>query len=234
MKRLIAISIFCLIAFAAASAQDTPAAQAPASTDAGVNADKLLYTIGYLAGENVKQQLILERGEEDSKAISQGMRDALLDRNSQTDLEVYKPLIVKRFQEDAKKKITIRRTEEAKEMEKVKKEKGAKTRSKGIIMKTVKEGKGKSPKAASMVKVNYEGSLLDGTVFDSSYKRNMPAQFALNAVIPCWTEALQQMKVGEKAKLFCPPDTAYGDSQAGMIPPGSTLVFDVELLEVND
>ena len=82
--------------------------------------------------------------------------------------------------------------------------------------------------------MHYEGALLDGKVFDSSIKRGQPAQFALNQVISCWTLGLQEMKVGSKAKLFCPPATAYGDNQAGPIPAGSLLVFDVELLGIED
>ena len=81
--------------------------------------------------------------------------------------------------------------------------------------------------------MHYEGKLTDGTVFDSSYQRNEPAEFQLNQVIPCWTEGVQRMKVGEKARLVCPPELAYGDRGAGPdIGPGATLVFDVELLAI--
>ena len=83
------------------------------------------------------------------------------------------------------------------------------------------------------MKVHYEGRLVDGTVFDSSYKRNEPASFSLQGVVPCWTAGLQKMKVGEKAQLTCPSDAAYGDQgRPPTIPGGATLVFDVELLEV--
>jgi FKBP-type peptidyl-prolyl cis-trans isomerase len=207
---------------------------AAASADAGANNDKILYSLGYLVGANIKEQLVLERGEEDSKAISQGMRDSLLGRNSQTDLKAYKPLIQKRYEEDAAKIISNRKVENEKFLSDLKKDKKIKVLPNGALVRTVKEGRGKNPKDVSSVKVHYEGSLLDGTVFDSSYKRNAPAQFALNAVISCWTEGLQQMKSGGKAKLFCPSDTAYGDRQNGSIPPASLLVFDVELLEIFD
>jgi FKBP-type peptidyl-prolyl cis-trans isomerase FkpA len=83
------------------------------------------------------------------------------------------------------------------------------------------------------VKVNYRGTLIDGTEFDSSYKRNQPAQFPLNGVIRCWTEGVQKMKVGGKARLVCPSDIAYGDSgRPPLIPGGATLIFEIELLEV--
>jgi len=231
MKKL-TLALICAMVLGAVNLYAQGAA-APAA-DAGVNNDKLLYSLGYLMGENIRKQLVLDRGEDDSKAISQGMRDALLDRKSQTDLEVYKPLIEKRYQEDSVKKIAARKIENDKAMEAVKKEKNVRVLPNGAAIRTVREGKGRSPKATSMVKVHYEGTLLDGTIFDSSIKRGTPASFPLNGVIPCWTEGLQRMKAGGKAKLYCPPNTAYGDAQAGAIPPGSLLIFDVELLEVND
>ncbi len=98
---------------------------------------------------------------------------------------------------------------------------------------TLKPGAGSSPQASDKVKVHYHGTLPDGTVFDSSVQRGEPATFALNGVIRCWTEGLQRMKVGGKAKLVCPSDTAYGDR--GMPPrilPGATLIFEVELLDI--
>ena len=96
-----------------------------------------------------------------------------------------------------------------------------------------KKGTGASPKATDTVKVHYKGTLVDGKTFDSSYDRGEPAQFPLNGVIPCWTEGVQKMAVGGKAKLVCPPAIAYGDrGSPPVIPPGATLVFEVELLEV--
>lgn len=102
----------------------------------------------------------------------------------------------------------------------------------GIVITTLTEGSGASPKATDTVKVQYRGTLTDGKEFDSSYKRGQPASFPLNRVVPCWTEGLQTMKVGGKAKLVCPPELAYGSRGQGPIPPNSTLVFEVELLEI--
>ena len=102
-----------------------------------------------------------------------------------------------------------------------------------LTYKSLREGKGASPTAADTVKVNYRGTLLDGTEFDSSYKRNEPATFPLGRVIPCWTQGVQRMKVGGKAELVCPPELAYGDRGAGgVIPPRATLKFEIELLEI--
>ena len=102
-----------------------------------------------------------------------------------------------------------------------------------LTYKSVREGTGASPTATDAVRVNYRGTLMDGTEFDSSYKRNEPATFPLNRVIPCWTEAVQKMKVGGKAKIVCPSSIAYGDRGAPpKIKPGAPLVFEVELLSI--
>jgi len=113
------------------------------------------------------------------------------------------------------------------------KEKGAVVTASGLVYRSLRDGTGASPSAADNVKVHYRGTLANGTEFDSSYKRNAPAQFPLGGVIPCWTEGVQKMKVGGKAKLVCPASIAYGERGAGgVIPPGATLQFEVELLAV--
>ena len=113
------------------------------------------------------------------------------------------------------------------------KEQGAVTTPSGLVYRSLKDGSGASPTAADTVKVNYRGTFPDGREFDSSYKRNEPAQFPLGGVIPCWTEGVQRMKVGGKAKLTCPAAIAYGSRGAGgSIPPNATLHFEVELLEI--
>jgi FKBP-type peptidyl-prolyl cis-trans isomerase len=110
---------------------------------------------------------------------------------------------------------------------------GVKTLPSGLQMKTVKEGTGKSPKATDTVVVHYRGRLLNGTEFDSSHKRGMPAEFAVNRVIKGWTEGLQLMKEGGKAELFIPSELAYGSRGAGgLIGPDETLVFEVELISI--
>lgn len=113
------------------------------------------------------------------------------------------------------------------------KEKGAIKTASGMVYKSIKNGKGKSPTVASTVEVNYRGTLTNGKEFDSSYKRNQSISFPLSGVIPCWTEGVQMMKPGGKAKLVCPPELAYGARGAGSdVPPNATLIFEVELLSV--
>jgi FKBP-type peptidyl-prolyl cis-trans isomerase FkpA len=102
----------------------------------------------------------------------------------------------------------------------------------GLIYKELKAGSGPSPAASDTVKVNYRGTFTDGKEFDSSYSRNQPAEFPLSNVIRCWTEGVQKMKVGGKARLVCPSDIAYGDQGRGGIPGGATLVFEIELLSI--
>ncbi|MFP8967349.1 FKBP-type peptidyl-prolyl cis-trans isomerase [Pokkaliibacter sp. CJK22405] len=109
---------------------------------------------------------------------------------------------------------------------------GVKTTDSGLQYKVIKEGKGPKPKATDTVRVNYRGTLTDGTEFDSSYKRNEPVEFPLNAVIPGWTEGLQLMPVGSKYELYIPPELGYGPGGAGSIPPNAALVFEVELLDI--
>ena len=107
------------------------------------------------------------------------------------------------------------------------------TTKSGLIYLSLKEGSGASPAASDTVRVHYRGTLADGREFDSSYKRNEPTEFPLNRVIPCWTEGVQMMKPGGKARLTCPPAIAYGDRGAGgVIPPNATLQFEIELLSV--
>jgi FKBP-type peptidyl-prolyl cis-trans isomerase FkpA len=113
------------------------------------------------------------------------------------------------------------------------KEPGAVVTPSGLVYKSIKEGAGASPKATETVKVHYRGTFPDGKEFDSSYKTGQPAEFPLNGVIKCWTEGVQMMKTGGKARLTCPAAIAYGERGAGgVIPANATLVFEIELLGV--
>ncbi len=107
------------------------------------------------------------------------------------------------------------------------------TTSSGLVYQSLKDGTGASPAATDVVQVHYRGTFADGREFDSSYRRGQPTEFPLNRVIPCWTEGVQRMKPGGKAKLTCPPAIAYGERGAGnVIPPNTTLNFEIELIAV--
>ena len=113
------------------------------------------------------------------------------------------------------------------------KEEGAVLTPSGLVYRSLKDGNGASPTASDKVTVHYKGTFPDGREFDSSYKRGQPIDFPLNRVIACWTEGVQRMKVGGKAKLTCPPEIAYGARGAGSaVPPNATLLFEVELLGI--
>jgi FKBP-type peptidyl-prolyl cis-trans isomerase FkpA len=118
-------------------------------------------------------------------------------------------------------------------LDKAAKEPGAVKTPSGLIYTEVEPGSGPSPLATDTVKVHYRGTLMDGTEFDSSYKRNEPAEFPLNNVIPCWTEGVQRMKAGGKARLVCPANIAYGpEGRPPVIPGGATLIFEIALIDV--
>ncbi len=241
MKKMIWLAGIILLGWPVA-AQETAEAVTQASTDtvsAAVAAqdpaerNKMLYSLGFLLGDNLKRQLVLDN-EDDYKALSQGMRDSLLNKPSQTVLDEYKPQIIEKYKQDAQI-ISQKRAEEQKEyLENFSKEKGVKVLDNGAMIKLSKKGKGRTAKADSKVTVHYEGRLIDGTKFDSSYDRQEPFTTKLTDVIPCWTKAMQQMRPSAKATVVCPADTAYGNRPVGIIPPNSALVFTVEMISIDD
>ena len=163
--------------------------------------------------------------------VSKGLADAASNRPAQVDLQTYGPKVQQLSRTRAAAKAEAEKAKSAPFLEAAAKEPGATTSPSGLVFRTLTPGTGTSPAATDTVKVHYHGTLTDGTVFDSSVQRNQPAEFPLNGVIPCWTEGVQKMKVGEKAKLVCPSSIAYGDQgRPPQIPPGATLVFEVELL----
>lgn len=171
--------------------------------------------------------------EAELELVKAGLADGVLQRDPQVDIQTFLP----KLQELQRSRVAAQAAEEQKAGEafqtKAAAEKGTTKTASGIIFTTLAAGDGATPKADDMVKVHYHGTLIDGTVFDSSVERGEPASFKLNAVIPCWTEGVQQMKVGGKSRLVCPAALAYGDRGAPpRIKPGATLVFEVQLLEI--
>lgn len=187
----------------------------------------------YAVGANVARSLsVFNLTQQEFEMVLQGLQDAQSARKPDFDVAAYNSKI-QELARARRKSLGEKQAGAGKEfLEKSSKEKGAIKTQSGMVYIPSSEGKGESPKATDTVKVNYRGTLIDGKEFDSSYKRGKPLEFRLDNVIKCWTEGLQKMKPGGKAKLVCPADLAYGENGAGeMILPGATLQFEVELLE---
>ena len=191
---------------------------------------KTLYALGLVLAQNLGAFAL---NATELEIVKAGLTDGVTNKDKKVDLQTYGPKI----QELQRARVTAAAVPERKAgqayVEKAAAEKGAIKTPSGAVVTTLKPGTGPSPAATDKVKVHYQGTLTDGTVFDSSIQRGEPITFPLNGVIKCWTEGVQQMKVGGKSRLVCPADTAYGDRGAPpKIKPGATLVFEVELLEI--
>ncbi|CAG1006168.1 FKBP-type peptidyl-prolyl cis-trans isomerase FkpA [Myxococcaceae bacterium] len=216
-----------LLAFAvaAAIANDASAQKAPETDD-----QKVLYAAGALLAQNVKDWNLKP---EELIFVVQGLQDVASGKKPAVNLDELRPKIQAFSKARAATAAVAEKKAAEPFLQKAAAEKGAKKTASGLVIQSQKAGSGASPKESDRVKVHYHGTLLDGSVFDSSVDRGEPVTFPLNGVIPCWTEGLQLMKVGEKAKLVCPSEIAYGDTGAPpRIKPGATLVFDVELLGI--
>jgi FKBP-type peptidyl-prolyl cis-trans isomerase len=163
-----------------------------------------------------------------------GLKDGLAGNAALNDQEMQEAMMG--LQKDMQAKVAELGTKSKKEGEDFlaanKSKQGIKATTSGLQYKVIKEGSGPKPKSTDVVKVHYRGTLLDGTEFDSSYKRGEPVEFPLDQVIKGWTEGLQLMTVGSKYQLFIPAALAYGEPGNRGIPPNSTLIFEVELLEI--
>jgi len=208
---------------AAAPAQATPAPPA-AMTDE----EKTLYALGLVMQRSLRQ-FDLTAGE--MEIIGRALRDAAAGTPA-VELTEWGPRIEPLARARALRVITREKETAAAYVAKAAAERGAVQSPTGLVYQEVTAGTGASPKATDTVKVQYRGTLTDGTEFDSSYARNEPVEFPLEGVIPCWTEGVQRMKVGGKARLVCGSDLGYGDDGNQAIPGGAALVFEVELLDI--
>ena len=201
------------------------AAEAPKNDE-----EKTLYAIGLAVARSLA---VFDLTPAELEYVKQGIRDATEGKKPLVELAEYNGKI-QALALSRRKAKGEKATAAGKEfLENAAKEKGAVKTESGMVYQSLKEGSGASPTATDTVKVNYVGKLTDGREFDSSYKRGTPIEFRLDGVIKCWTEGLQKMKEGGKARFVCPASLAYGDAGAGdLILPGATLVFDVELIEV--
>jgi FKBP-type peptidyl-prolyl cis-trans isomerase FklB len=200
--------------------------------------EKLSYAIGVDMGNSFRKQSI----DVDPDVVLKGLKDALSGGEVlMTEEEIaavknaFRQEMMNRQAEETKKLAEKNRQEGEAFLEENKKKEGVKTLPSGLQYKVLTEGSGRSPKAADTVTVNYRGAFVNGTEFDSSYKRGQPATFPVNGVIAGWTEALQLMKEGAKWQIFIPSGLAYGEKGAGsVIGPNAVLIFDVELISIID
>lgn len=197
--------------------------------------DRAAYALGAQFGAELKNAGV----ELNPDLIARGYRDAVAGKVALDQAELqnammeFQQFMMQKMQEAQKKQAAEQTEKGTKFLEENKSKEGVKVTESGLQYIVEKEGTGASPKATDTVSVHYRGTLLDGTEFDSSYRRGEPATFAVNGVIAGWTEALQLMKVGSKYKLFIPAELAYGERGAGGdIPPNATLIFEVELLGI--
>lgn len=240
MKKLsLAVAITTLLAACGQSQSESDAsadvsvAGETASTEFANDEQRIIYALGVVLAQNIAE-LNLTEGE--FAVASEGMRDVVRGTDPRVDMDVYGPQIEafanQRLNAAAALDAAPEREASAAFAAEIAAEPGAERLPSGVVISPITEGDGENPVATSTVTVHYHGTLRDGTVFDSSVDRDEPATFPLTGVIPCWTEGVQRIKVGGKAKLLCPADTAYGDAGVPGIPGGSALLFEVELLAI--
>lgn len=192
--------------------------------------DKAFYALGVMFGTRLKELALTEK---ELVFVRKGLSDAALGNKAEVDVSKMRGKIDSLFKARISKSVDVTKASGKEFLEKFLKEPGVKKTASGLAYKVIKAGSAKKPTATNQVEVHYKGTLIDGTVFDSSYDRGKTITFPLNRVIPGWTEGLQLIGEGGQVKLVIPSDLAYGDRGAPPnIPGGSTLVFDVELFKV--
>lgn len=217
-SRCAAVATLALVA-------STALAQTPESEE-----QKVAFTIGYLVADAL---VPFDLSDEELEMVIAGVRAKVGESEPPFDPASYREQVIALRNERVEAELEARKSEGSAFLEKAAAQAGAERTDSGLVFRQLEAGGGESPDASDTVVVHYTGTLRDGTVFDSSRERGQPATFPLNGVIACWTEGLQMMKVGGRARLTCPSDIAYGDRGAPpRIPPGAVLVFDVELLDI--
>jgi len=204
-------------------------ASAPKTAPVRTEQEQQLYALGQIMARNLETFQLTDA---EFTQVKAGFAAGLHNRISDSDAQAVMPKLQQLQKTRFAKVVQVEKDKGKAYADQVAAQPGAKKTASGLVYTVVVEGTGASPKATDQVKVNYEGKLIDGKVFDSSIQRGQPITMPLNGVIPCWTEALQLMKVGGKNHIVCPSDIAYGDRAPGIIKAGSTLIFDVELLDI--
>jgi len=228
MKKLTALAaLLCTLSLTVCTADAAKSPPVPAPT---TEEQKTLYALGMLISQSLSS---FELKADELAMVQKGINDGVTGVKTDIKPEEYGPKV--QALQQARLAIAGEKAAAAGVafLDKASKEAGVTKTASGIVIKHTKVGTGGSPAATDQVKVHYAGRLIDGKEFDSSIARGEPATFPLNGVIPCWTEGVQTMKVGGKAQFICPANLAYGErGSPPTIPPQSTLVFDVELLDI--
>jgi len=229
MRTWLAVALCAMVAFSGASfAADDPELKS--------DKEKISYSIGMDIGGNLKRGAV----EVDAEMLAKGLKDSysggktlLTEEQARQAIEDFQKTLMAKKAEEMQKLSEKNKADGEKFLAENAKKEGVKSLPSGLQYKEITPGNGKSPKATDSVTTHYKGTLIDGTEFDSSYKRGEPATFPVSGVISGWTEALQLMKEGAKWQLFIPPNLAYGERGAGRdIGPNATLIFEVELISV--
>jgi len=229
MQKLLPAVAFALLLSACGQPESVVVTASDTQSAFSTDDERILYALGVVLGENIADFSLTE---DEFEMVAAGMRDVVSDTPYQVDMELYGPQIQTLANERMNAGLDVEKAASAAFAAEIAREPGAETTATGLVFVPITEGAGAMPTASDTVLVHYHGTLRDGTVFDSSVDRGEPISLSLGQVIPCWTEGVQKLSVGGKAKLVCPSDIAYGDGGAGEIPGGATLVFEVELLEV--
>ena len=233
MKTIYSSVLFiCILTFISCNNMNTTEKEPIVLNEESSEISKVSYSLGISIANNLKQQNF------DSitvEALAKGIDDVYSQNELMVTQEEANEIIQNYFKAKAEKKALENMDAGKKFLEENKTKEGIVTLASGMQYQIITEGTGGSPTLESKVTTHYHGTLIDGTVFDSSVDRGQPASFPVNGVIPGWTEALQLMKVGSKWKLFIPSELAYGpNSPGGAIGPNATLIFDVELISIDE
>ncbi|HUF73454.1 MAG TPA: FKBP-type peptidyl-prolyl cis-trans isomerase [Gammaproteobacteria bacterium] len=207
-----------------------PAGGAPGEPALTNDDERVLYTLGVVLGDNIGEFRLTEA---EFELVAAGMRDAVTGVAPRVEVDLYGPQIQRLADERASVGVDEEKLAAAEFADEIAARPGAERTDSGLVWVPITEGNGEFPTADDTVTVHYHGTLRDGSVFDSSVERGMPATFPLSGVISCWTEGVPKISVGGKAELLCPSDIAYGDEgRPPTIPGGAVLLFEVELLAI--
>jgi FKBP-type peptidyl-prolyl cis-trans isomerase FkpA len=237
MKRESALALFLGAALVAGGCRQQKSAQAPAASPSPATLgddEKAVYALGAAMGAQASQQLAaLRLTPAEIELFKKGLAASLAGQKAEYTLEQYGSRLQARAEAGAAAVAADAKQKGAAFLAQAAQQPGAVKTPSGLVFTTLRPGSGRSPKPTDAVQVNYRGTLIDGSEFDASAKHGGPVGFQLNGVIPCWTEGVGRMRIGEQARLVCPSEIAYGDrGQPPAIPPGATLVFEIELLNI--